>query len=265
MSNHGPLHFFNFASMPVAPFEIDSLGSEALTRLFQETDSYIHGIRIEMAAHEKAPSKPEEHPASTLGLQTGNPAILFVDSLEKEERIEAISHELGHMLLVYRFGLRWVGLRIPHREKSEEIFRHFLNRNRSWAYLLGQIPNTIHHLILIDYLKEEYGIDSHRHARFLDRHFRGSGNENGKDEEFLYARGLVAFECEKLLGEGDRVIEPRSQSEFLGKAYHAAQTYFGNYRSSSVPTPADYADRILSFLEDLGYKRNDFTFFPSNS
>jgi hypothetical protein len=137
-----------------------------------------------------------------------------------------------------------------------------LDINKSWSYLLGQIPNTIHHLILIDYLKERYGIKSSRHLHFLQRDFGVVPNENGEDREFHHARGLVAFEYEKLLGKVDKVINPRGQSEFFWKAYLLAQKYFGNYGSSSIPTPSLYTKDILSFLEGLGYRKEDFIFFP---
>jgi hypothetical protein len=42
-----------------------------------------------------------------------------------------------------------------------------LSINKNWGYLLGQVANTAHHLILIDYLKEEYGIESGLHRRLL--------------------------------------------------------------------------------------------------
>jgi len=41
----------------------------------------------------------------------------------------------------------------------------------NWDYLLGQLANTVHHLVLVDYLKEIYGIDSCLHLCLLNRNF----------------------------------------------------------------------------------------------
>ena len=262
MSIHRPLQYFNVASMPAVPFDVNSLKSEAVMRLLQETKSYIGSVKIEMITNGENSWGQEEHPAATIGIHVQSPTILFVESLDKEQRIEAISHELGHVLFVYRFGLGLVGLRIPRREKSQEAFRSFPNMKERWFYLLGQIPNTIHHLILVGFLKERYGITSSRHANFLQRHFQTGRDESGKDKEISYARGLAAFEYGKLVGPIERVINIKSQSEFLWKAYYSARKCFGNYGFSSIPTPSIYKEDILSFLENLGYRKEDFMFFP---
>jgi hypothetical protein len=264
MSNHRPIQYFNLASRPAVPFDVNSLKSEAVMKLLQETKSCIGGVKIEIITNGENSWSQEEHPAATIGINIQSPTVLFVESLGKEQRIEAISHELGHLLLVYRSGLGLVGLRIPHRKNSQEAFRFFSNMKESWFYLLGQIPNTIHHLILVGFLKEGYGLTSSRHAHFLQRHFQNSGDEGSKDKELLYARGLAAFEYGKLVGPIERVINTRSQSESFWEAYSSAQKYFGNYSSSSIPTPSDYKEDILSFLESLGYRKEGFMFFPKD-
>jgi len=106
--------------MPAVPFDISVLESEALMRLFQETASFRKGIRIEMIHLGEESLSQEEHPAATIGMNVQTPTVLFVESLDREQRVEAISHELGHLLLAYRFGLGLVGIRIPHRESSAE-------------------------------------------------------------------------------------------------------------------------------------------------
>ena len=162
VSSHRHAQYDNSASITAVPFDIDSLESEAVVRLFREVKAYIRSVKIEMITSKKTFLSQEEHPAATIGMNVQTPTVLFVESLEREERVEAISHELGHLLLTYRFGLALVGIRIPRKRNNEEAFRYLSNLNKSWSYLLGQIPNTIHHLILIDYLTEEYGIESHR-------------------------------------------------------------------------------------------------------
>jgi len=243
-------------------FKIDSLESDTLNRLFHETTSYLQGFRVEMIPHRKCHASDEEHPVTTLGLALQKPTIQFVDSLNRLQRIEAIAHELVHLLLVYRFGLGVIGRRIPPRRTDQEVFSYFLSMNKDWVYLLGQVANTVHHLILIDYLKEEYGIESGLHRRLLHHNFCIIANDNDRDKESLYARGLIAFEYEKLMGKIGRAINPHLQPEFFRKAYHSAQKYFGRYGFRSIPIPSSYQEDILSFLEALGYQREDFVFFP---
>ena len=115
-----------------------------------------------------------------------------------------------------------------------------------WFYLLGQIANTTHHLILADYLREEYGIESSLHLRLLDYNFHIIANDNSKDQESLYARGLIAFEYERLIGKIDRVLNPFGQPELFWKAYNSANEYFGRYRFQNVPDPSAYEETSLS-------------------
>ncbi len=243
-----------------ASFDIGCLESEEVKKLYCETTSYVQGIRIEAVSERKGHGNREAHPAMTIGLTLGDPTILFSDSLSKEERIEAISHELAHLILVYRFGLGVIGLRIPPHGDPQEFFNFCMNMNKDWAYLLGQVVNTAHHLILTDYLREEYGIESSLHLRLLQHNFHIIANDDSRDKEALYARGLIAFEYEKLTGR----IDPYGQSESFRKAYDSAKSYFGRYRFNAIPTSFSYQEDILYFLEALGYQREDFVFFPAD-
>ena len=265
MCNRPPVHYCKVPPAPASPFDISSLESEAVTRLFQEVCSYVTGVKIEMITNRKHARSQKEHAAATIGIQLQSPTILFFESLNREERIEAISHELGHLLLVYRFGLGLVGLRMPYPKNGVGKFCNNPRVEESWFYLLGQIPNTIHHLILIGYLKEKYGIKSTRHVLFLQRHFHKKGGEGSKGKTLSYARGLVAFEYERLIGKVDRVIDASCQTDLFWNAYRAAQKHFEGYSSKSIPDPAAYEKDILSLLEDLGYERKDFVFFPRRS
>jgi hypothetical protein len=250
------------AMCSVNPFDIASLESEALTKLFNETTSYIQSIRIEVVANRGSHRNRGEHPATTIGLTLQKPTVQFVDSLDKGQRIEAISHEFVHLLLVYRYGLGVIGRKIPRYGDRDDVFRYFMSMGGNWAYLLGQAANTAHHLILADYLKEKYGIQSNLHLHLLHHNFRIIANENSQDKESLYARGLIAFEYEKLIGKIDRVINTSRETESFWEAYHSARKHFGRYSFHSIPTPSSYEEDILSFLEDLGYQRQDFMFFP---
>jgi hypothetical protein len=244
------------------PFDITSLESEAVTKLFNETTSHKQNIRIEVVANGREHRGKEEHPAATTGLTTQSPTVQFADSLEKGQRIEAIAHELVHLLLVYRFGLGVIGRRTPRRGNREDVIKYFMSMRGDWVYLLGQIANTAHHLVLIDYLKEEYGIEDRLHTYLLHQNFCVISNDHAGDKESQYANGLLAFEYEKVIGKVERVINIFRQTESFLQAYHSAQKHFGAYSFQSIPTPKGYKEDILSFLEGLGYPREDFVFFP---
>jgi hypothetical protein len=246
-------------------FDIHSLDSEVLTKLFHEVNSLISGIRIEILPTRRADRWGERHPAATVGLPLGTPTIQFSGSLNRIDRIEAIAHELAHLLLVYRHGLGVIGLRIPLFEDGQDIFNFFMNIRGDWNYLLGQLVNTVHHLILIDCLREEYGIESGLHLRLLRHNFRIISNANWRDKESLYAKGMIAFEYERLIGNMERGINVSCQTEPFWKAYQMAQEHFGKYSFRSISTSSVYEENIFSFLEHLGYRRQDFVFFPKPS
>ena len=243
-------------------FNIACLESEALQRLYHETTSCVQNVKIEVIGNGEGRRGREEHSATTIGLARQRPVIEIADWLDKGQRIEAIAHELAHLLLVYRSGLGVVGRRVPRPGDSEDIFRFFMSMRGDWVYLLGQISNTTHHLILIDLLKQEYGIEGDLHIYLLHQNFCVAANDNMRDKESQYGMGLVAFEYERLIGKFGGAIDVDHQSEFFWEAYHLAQKHFGGYGFRSMPAPSAYEGNILSFLEALGYQREDFMFFP---
>jgi hypothetical protein len=269
-SNHYPpwiyWPIFSHRQAPPMPlgrtFDIHSLGSEALMKLYHEANSLIPEIRIETVPGPKGNPLREESPASTIGLPLGIPTIQFADSLSRKKRIEAIGHELVHLLLVYRHGLGIIGRKLPRYGNSDDVFRYFMSMSGDWQYLLGQLGNTIHHLILIDYLEEKYGIDSRLHLYLLNHNFSLFLKDSPHDKESLYAAGIITFEYEKLIGNVDRLIDLDHQAECLRKSYQSAQKHFGKYGFQSIPDPSSYKEDILSFLEDLGYQKQEFLFFP---
>jgi hypothetical protein len=231
-------------------------------KLYREAASYRERIRVEIVVGMRSHEIKEINPASMVGLEVGRPTIRFCDSLRRGERIEAIAHELAHLILVYRYGLGVIGRRTPLPGDSEDVFRFFMSMSGDWVFLLGQIANTAHHLILIGYLRNEYGIESHLHRQLLQHNFRSIANHNDRDKESICAKGLIAFEYERLIGKMDRVINISGQTGLFWNAYHAAQEHFGRYSSESIPSPAAYKEEILSLLKEMGYRREDFVFFP---
>jgi hypothetical protein len=132
----------------------------------------------------------------------------------------------------------------------------------NWEYLVGQLGNTAHHLIVVGYLKERYGFESRLHLRLLSHNFNLIAKNSPRDKESLYATGIIAFEYEKVIGNVDRVIDLDRQTGGFLKSYHSAKKHFGKYGVETIPTPSSYREDILSFLEDLGYHKQDFLFFP---
>ena len=231
-------------------------------KLFHEANSLIPEIRIETVPGRRGNKTREESPAWTGGLPLGIPTIQFADSLNRISQIEAIAHELVHLVLVYRYGLRVIGREIPRYGNSDDVFRYFMSMGGDWEYFLGQLANTLHHLILIDYLKENYGIASRLHLFLLSHNFNLLLKNSPLDKESLYAASIIAFEFEKLAGNVDRLINLDHQTEFFKKSYQSAQRHFGQYGFQSIPASCSYKEDILSFLQDLGYQKRDFLFFP---
>lgn len=94
-------------------------------KLFLETTSYIQNIRIEMVTNKRRRRRQEEHPARNLDLTVQRPTSQFDDSLGRGQQIEAIAHELTHLLLIYQHGLRMVKWRISQQASNQDIFDYF--------------------------------------------------------------------------------------------------------------------------------------------
>lgn len=265
LRNCKPFHPPSLDRISVEAFDVASLESEPLLRLYREAASHGKAIRVEIVPDMISYGARERNPASVVGLELDRPTIRFSDSLGRGERIEAIAHECIHLQLSYRHGLGVVGRRIPRYGSSEEVFRYFMSMPGDWVFLLSQIANTAHHLILIDYLRNEYGIESHLYRHLLQHNFRSIADDNCRDKESICAKGLIAFEHRRLVGEADRIINISGQRESFWKAYHLSQQHFGGYSFQSIPTPDAYEENILSFLEGLGYPKEDFLFFPPRS
>jgi len=241
-------------------FDIDWLESEAITGLFEEVSSYVQDIRIEMVSHLKNTCGIEEHPAILIGLRQNKTTIRFIDSLDERERVEAIAHELAHLLLIYRYGLRLVDHWFFYPSEAPHGLEGGSGPGRDWISFLGQMTNTVHHLILVPYLKEVHGIESGLHLQLLKNSCIPSTDL--KDLESQYTAGLIAYEYERLIGNGNRWINLHFQSENFWKALESAQKYFQEYGYPSILSSNYYEENILSFLEDLGYSGEEFIFFP---
>jgi hypothetical protein len=249
------------------PFEVGSLESGELMQLFDEASSYVQGIAVEAVADQGTFLGGEKTTAILTGIDGPIPVIRFLDTLGRGERIEAIGHELAHLLLIHRFGLRLVRLKQSFLEGSDQESTTPMSHHGS--SLLGQIGNTAHHLFLVGYLKDQYGIGSGIHCRLLHRHFlrfcyesRLLANEAREDTEAFYGEGIIAFEYGKLFGRLGGVRSMPNQTDSFRKAVRSAEACFGRYGFHSLPPPSSYEEDVKSLLGDLGYERKDFVFLP---
>ncbi len=242
------------------PYNIAELQCASLTNLFHETTAFVRRIRIELVSNCGRDGHAEGFHAAMVDSGMGNPTIRLVSSLHRREKIEAIAHELGHLLMVYRWGLRMIHRRVPRPRNEEKGPEFFLNEAGNLDYLVGQLGNTIHHLIMVGCLKEKYGIESALHLRLLSHSLKVTGSRDSMDKESLHVKGIIAFEYEKLSsGIEERIDFPPGQS-FLEKAYHSAGRHFGGYGFPFIPPASSYEGSIFSFLRELGYHEDDFTF-----
>ena len=131
--------------------------------------------------------------------------------------------------------------------------------DKDWFYLLGQIGNTTHHLFLIDYLKKEHGIESDVHLR-LHQNFCVLASDVAGDVESLYAKGIIAFEYERLIGHVDRAIISIPQPESFWRAYHAANERFRANRFPNYPDPSTTKKTSSRSWETLD--REEFVVWP---
>ena len=241
-------------------FDIHWLESEAIIGLFEEVSSYVQDIRIEMVSYPGRGYETENNPAILIGLRQKKTSIRFIDSLDRRQRVEAIAHELAHLLLIYRYGLSLVDHRSLYPGDVAQVFEGGMDLGRNWFFLLGQMTNTVHHLILVPYLEEVYGIGSELHLHLLKSSCIHSVDLN--DLESQRAGGLIAYEYERLIGKGNPWINLYGQSENFWKAFEAARRHFQKYGYPSIPSSFRYGENILYFLEDLGYFGEEFIFFP---
>jgi hypothetical protein len=241
-------------------FDIHSLESEALTGLFEEVSSYVQNIRIEMVSYPRRSYETENNPAILIGVRQNKTAIRFNDSLDRRQRVEAIAHELAHLLLIYRYGLSLIDHRSLYPGDASEVSEDAMGRERNWFFFLGQMTNTLHHLILVPYLKEVYGIGSELQLRLLKRSCIPFINLNDQEPQLI--GGLIAYEYERLIGERNPWIKLYGQSGDFQKALEAARRRFQETGYPSIPSSSHYKENISSFLEDLGYPGEEFLFFP---
>jgi hypothetical protein len=213
-----------------------------------------------MVSYPGRSSETEDNPAVLIGVRQKKTAIQFIDTLDRRQRVEAIAHELAHLLLIYCYGLSLIDHKPPYPKNASQMSENEMGREKNWFFFLGQMTNTVHHLILVPYLKEIYGIESGLHLQLLKRSCVSSVDLN--DLELQYTGGVIAYEYGRLIGERNPWINLYSQSRDFQKTFETAHKHFRGYCLLTIPSPPLHKSNILSFLEDLGYPGGEFIFFP---
>ena len=210
---------------------IDALNEPGLMTLYHDVAGYSNLSRIEAVPNGTHGLSIDEIPAELQSVNDGNKYVIyFVNQLNRKERIEAIGHELGHLLLMSKYGL-----------KPDFMFVQDQGTIQS-------IQNVTHHLILIDLLLEEYGISSNFHLSLMRKNL----GKYLSDKDLPNDKALRFFEYEKLIRNVEGIPNICTQTKSFQKAYESAATRFGKYGFKHIPSPQNYKEDIISFLKDIG-------------
>ncbi len=205
-------------------------------KLHHEATRFGNLLGIEEVPEGKHDLSIDEAPAEFQSNEPGDKYIIyFVNKLNRTERIAAIGHELGHLLLINKYRLR------PDMERT--LFLLIENKE-----IINIIQNVTHHIILVDLLWERYRIRSNLHLALLRKNMKGyvSNRRLGQED------ALRLFEYKKLIGDPENIITINNQTESFQKAYESADTRFSSYSFEHRPLPNDYKTDIISFLKDIG-------------
>jgi hypothetical protein len=217
-------------------FNIENLDEPGLMKLYRDATGLGNLLGIEAVPDGTNDLSIDETPAELRSDNDGNKySIYFLDELNRNDRIMAIGHELGHLLLINKYCLK------PGIEPKVNLF--IMNKK-----ILNIIQNVTHHLILVDLLWEWYRIRSNLHLSLLRKNMRDyvSNRTLGQED------GLELFEYKKLIGDPGNIITVNNQTESFQKAYESADTRFGKYSFKHVPPSNDYKKDVVSFLKDIG-------------
>lgn len=215
-------------------FNIDALYEPGLMALYGDVTRHGNLLGIEVVPNGAHNLSIDENPAELQGDDNvGHYVIYFVNQLNRKERIEVIGHELGHLLLISKYGL-----------KPDFMFVQDQG-------IIQSIQNVTHHLILIDLLLEEYGISSNFHLSLMRKNL----GKYLSDKDLPNDKTLRFFEYEKLIGNVEGIPNICTQTKSFQKAYESATTRFAKYGFKDIPSPRDYKEDIISFLKDVGQIR----------
>ncbi len=219
-------------------FNIESVDEPGLMRLYREATAYNNLLGIEAVSDEAHDLSLDRNPGELQSVNDSNKYVIyFVDKLNRNDRIMAVGHELGHLLLINKYYL-----------KIDPIL-YVLVRDEE---ILQAIQNVTHHLILVDLLREEYGIHSDLYLSLIRRNF----GEYLSDTELMQeVKALRVFEYEKLVGRVEDVATAGTQVKCFQKAYESTDTIFSKYGFKHMPPSNDYKEDIITFLKEIGQIR----------
>lgn len=174
--------------------------------------------------------------------------IVYLEILGEEERIEAESHELGHLLFL-REGTKIVAL---CTDKDELL------------YLVGQINNSLPHKYIIETLDENYNLTSDLHVKLLSNSLdvfpvRIESNCEGRD--YLNAIGVRLFDINRTVDNKEFITE---QIAALNDHVLMAFTFAKEILSRISPQTSIIEQKKLlrDFMSKLQYREEiDYYFY----
>ncbi|NMD72748.1 hypothetical protein HHO41_21200 [Bacillus sp. DNRA2] len=178
--------------------------------------------------------------------------IYILDSLSKEERLEAEAHELGHLLVHYR---------PPGLITMDSIVMF----DEDMQVLIGEIDNAISHKLLIDELKIKYNISSGLHIRLMatsleDIHAELKNVETDKNTKLLHSIGVYLFDISRTNKNAlTRVFQKLQLNSSVKHAYMAAQLHLTQIKLGQSQTIQ--RQHVNRFMGDIGYQEELDYFF----
>ncbi|MFS0871097.1 MULTISPECIES: hypothetical protein [Paenibacillus] len=177
--------------------------------------------------------------------------IAILDYLTEAEKLEAESHELGHLLVFYR----------PPGTVSLDTYEMF---DDPLSGLIGRLNNAIPHKLLIDELKALYNIGSDLHIKLITESLGNIPDMIEREEKlgskpYLQAIGVYLFDIARTnpttINDISQVI---LQNRTVETTYKLSHKYL-----SKVELGQDMSTQrknVSNFMEELGYKEDEHYF-----
>lgn len=165
--------------------------------------------------------------------------IYILNTLNDEDKIEAIAHEVAHVLL---FNRKLICVSIDNSDKLD--------------FFAAMLNNLISHKQLIEVLKYEFNISSNMHLKLqmeglINRTLENRIN-NAIDKDELYGIGFQLCDICRTTGETynieiEKLIE---NNEYVKKSVEVAQKYLNDIDSNM--NEEDQIKKVLHVFKELG-------------
>ncbi|EES48524.1 hypothetical protein NE172_15110 [Clostridium botulinum] len=178
------------------------------------------------------------------GLMNESPArlaenkIFILKTLSNEEKMEAIAHEVGHVLLMNR---KLIGVSIYHS------YQH--------NFFAAMLNNLISHKELIEVLKNEFNIGSIMHLKLQKEALLNKSIENrihnASSEEELYGIGFQLYDICRTTGEiyNAEIEKLINSNECVNKSFKASKMYLNDINSSM--DEEEQIKRVIYMFKEL--------------